>query len=393
MTRADHQILLITACIFCLMLPVTGMVPVFAELTSGRYSGLPIFDKHLFMSANMVGALLFVPVAGVLSDRLGHRRFMIAGAFAVNAAALWMMQGDWSYPLYLGLRFIEGCAHITSLSLLMTLAMDQARHVGSGRSMGLTGMALTLGVALGAPVGGIVGETDALDVFFYGAFLMGALAILSGVLLRDLPEGMSRPGLHGLASSLIRTRLLAVPYAFTFVDRLTVGFIVSTLSLYMGSVLGFGPREIGIAMMLFMLPFAVLTFPSALLARRFDPFAMMLTGSFLYGLVLMGMGFSDVESIDGLMLAGGVVAALMFAPSLVMVTRLADPLNRATAMAGFNLAGSLGFLLGPLLGGTLLSIFSGMTDNPYGPTFLVAGMLEIGCVLLFLPWLRNSRTP
>ena len=74
MARANLQIALITVSVFLLMLPVTGMVPVFAELTSGRYPGLPVFDRHLFMSANMVGALLFVPLAGLLSDRLGCRR-------------------------------------------------------------------------------------------------------------------------------------------------------------------------------------------------------------------------------------------------------------------------------------------------------------------------------
>ena len=52
-----------------LMLPVTGMVPVLPDFTAQRFPGLGQFASHLFMSVNMIGALVGAPVAGLLSDR------------------------------------------------------------------------------------------------------------------------------------------------------------------------------------------------------------------------------------------------------------------------------------------------------------------------------------
>jgi predicted MFS family arabinose efflux permease len=91
------------------------------------------------------------------------------------------------------------------------------------------------------------------------------------------------------------------------------------------------------------------------------------------------------------MVAGGVVAALMFAPSLVLATRLADPAQRATAMGGFHLAGSLGFMLGPMVGVGTLSGLRALGLEPYPGVFLLVGGLEVLCVLVCLPWLMRLR--
>src|SRR5690606_9537607 len=74
--------------LFCLMLPVTGMVPVLPELTLGRFAALGEFQSHLFMSVNMLGALIGAPLAGLLSDRLGRRKPLAVVALAANGLAL-----------------------------------------------------------------------------------------------------------------------------------------------------------------------------------------------------------------------------------------------------------------------------------------------------------------
>ncbi len=74
--------------LYGLMLPVTGMVPVLPDFTAQRFPGLGQFASHLFMSVNMIGALVGAPVAGLLSDRLGRRRTLAVGALAVNGLTL-----------------------------------------------------------------------------------------------------------------------------------------------------------------------------------------------------------------------------------------------------------------------------------------------------------------
>lgn len=394
----------IIALVFLLMLPVTGMVPVLSELTVGRHPEVGDFGRHLFMSINMIGALLAAPLAGLASDLLGRRAPLIVAALWVNGASLLLLSADHAYSVMLLLRFIEGCAHMTSLSLLMTLAADHARREGMGTSMGAVGAAVSLGVAAGAPLGGWLGGVEASLVPWWGGWLAIALGVVAPWVLRDgaaqaaqatSPDGeagtarKARPG--ALLKALLSNRLLAIPYLFAFVDRLTVGFIVSTFSLYLGTVMQFSPARIGLTMAAFLIPFSVLTFPAGLLCRRWDRLAMMIAGSILYGVFLVALAVAPGEALVHVMAAGGVVAALMYAPTLVLTAELARADQRAMTMAGFNVAGSLGFALGPLLAGSLVALFRAQGIDPYLPVFGFVAMLEIAIALAVVPlWLRGA---
>ncbi len=373
--------------IYLLMLPVTAMVPLLYALTEGRYPGLSDLGRHLFMSAHMAGALLFAVLAGVLSDRLGQRKRLIVPALLVNGFVLLMMTGPWPYGVQLLLRFIEGCAHMTVLSLAMTLAADRAAPGREGGAMGLVGAALSLGVASGAVLGGRLGAQTPEAVFLWGGGLMLVVALAAALTLRDAPVTRAPERLREVLRLTLRRRALLVPYVFTFVDRLTVGFIISTVSLYFATVMGLEPVRIGLVMAAFLLPFAVLTYPAGLLCQRWDPVVMMAGGSLLYGFFLAGLGFAGAKAVLPVMALGGVVAALMFAPSLVLVARLADPAQRATAMGGFHLAGSLGFMLGPLLGVAAITAMRALEWPPYPGVFVLVGGLEALVVVAFLPWL------
>lgn len=386
----SHAIRLV---ILLLMLPVTGMVPVLSELTVGRHPETGDVARHLFMSINMVGALVAAPLAGLVSDSLGRRVPLIAGAFIVNGVCLLLIAGDWSYAVLLALRFVEGCAHMTALSLLMALGADHARREGMGAAMGGVGAAVSLGVALGAPLGGWLGSASAVQVPWYGGLLMLVLGGVVPFLLRDPARAGGRRSMSGLLRALTRTRMLAVPYLFSFIDRLTVGFIVSTFSLYLGTVLGLSPARIGMVMAAFLIPFSLLTYPSGVLSQRFDRLAMMIAGSVLYGVFLIVLGLTPASLLVWAMALGGLVAALMYAPSLVLTAELAGENQRASALAGFNVAGSLGFALGPLLSGSLLAGFRAAGwDAPYLPVFVCIAALEIVIALAMLPvWLRLRR--
>ena len=387
-------ILPVVLLLYLLMLPVTAMVPVLRELTAGRYPELGEFELHLFMSANMLGALLFVPLAGLLSDLWQRRKALIVLAMGVNALSVWMLLGDWPWAVYLLWRFIEGCAHITALSLLMTMAGDHLHARGGrglGGGMGLVGAAISLGVATGAPLGGWIGQHGADEVLRYGAGLLALLFVLSLLWLRESPAPPRRTGLGGLLRALPQNRALLLPYAFAFVDRLTVGVIVSTLSLYLSSVIGMSALAIGLVMAMFLLPFSLLTWPAGLLSQRWNPVKMMFLGSLAYGLTLAGVGFVSAGWIPWLMFLGGVVAALMYAPSLLLVAALSQPAHKAISMGGFNFFGSLGFVLGPLLGGALVTLYGQSALPPYPMALATVAVLELVCVLLFLPWAIRRR--
>ena len=67
-----------------MLIPVTLPVPVLRELVHERFQ-VSEFLTSLFMSINMVGAVLAAPLMGTLADRWGQRKRMVLWALALDA--------------------------------------------------------------------------------------------------------------------------------------------------------------------------------------------------------------------------------------------------------------------------------------------------------------------
>ncbi len=369
-------------CVFLCVLPVTLVVPVLGALIQTRWE-LSDFSASLFMSVNMLGALIAAPLAGLLSDRLGRRRWLITTALLSDGLLLFAIDKSTQYGAALGLRLLEGAAHIFALSIIMALSADLARVRGSGRTMGVIGTALTLGVACGPPLGGALGNVDPSLPLLVGAALALVAALLSCLLLRDFPQKNKPADACGTWQLLTGRSKLLIPYSFAFVDRFTVGFFVSCFPLYLANVHGYPPGRIGFLLAAFLLPFALFCYPVGKAADRFPRSWFLAGGSVLYGLGATLVGIVNPAWLMPLLLWLGLTSSVMFVPSLVLVTELCGQDLRATAMGGFHSAGSLGFLLGPIAAGALSQI------GGYPFAFVVAGLAEILCVLVCLPALRR----
>ena len=81
-------------------------------------------------------------------------------------------------PILLILRFIQGAITVMAWSLVMTSALDSVPKTSYGKTMGVIGMAMMLGMAFGAPLGGFLAERYNVFVPMYLTsflFLMGTL--------------------------------------------------------------------------------------------------------------------------------------------------------------------------------------------------------------------------
>ena len=83
----------------------------------------------------------------------------------------------------------------------------------------------------------------------------------------------------------------------------------------------------------------------------------------------------------------------MFAPNLALCADLAPPGQRGAVYAGFQAAGSLGFVLGPLLAGGAFKVLSAHrpVEAAYRMTFVAAGATEVLCAAITLPMLLGLR--
>jgi len=380
-----------------ILVPVTLPVTVLRGLIQERF-GVGEFLASLFMSINMVGAVVAAPLAGAIADRRGRRRGLLIAALVCDAILLEALTLPVSFAGFMLIRFLEGAAHIVALSLLLSLASQARPAEQRGRVMGLAGGGIMLGVAVGAPLGGVIGGEDPILPLHAASILMAVAAVLAGWTLEETPNRATRPSLREVIGALRAHPLLLAPLAFAFADRFTVGFYTTTFSFFLSRIHGLPPPQIGLLMAAFMLPFALLSYPFGRLSERTSRVAMISTGSLVYGLFTAAVPWCPAPALPVLMLGLGVVSAVMFVPSLLITSDAAPESIRTTVMGAFNAAGSLGFIVGPAVGGWISESVARRWDweTGYRAAFGVAGISEIACVAIGLPFLialaRRGRT-
>ncbi|WP_097009301.1 MFS transporter [Natronoarchaeum philippinense] len=334
-----------------------------------------------FLAAEFGAFVTFVGVWGALSDAAGKRvPFIAVGALggAAGYGVLGVLPAitDVSFGVVLALRVVQGAATIGAFSLAMTMLMDL--DGGHGKNMGAAGIAIGSGTAVGAPLGGQLSEVDALAPLY----LACALLVVAGVLVWFVEDRAPSGGRSARAAlaSIRATPTLSIPYAFGLIDRMTAGFFALVGTLYFQDAFGIGPGETGLVLMLFFAPFALLQYPMGALSDRIGRTLPIVAGSALYGLGVISVGLAPTLRLAGVgMVAVGVLGALVSPATMALVTDIARDGDRGVAMGGFNMFGSVGFLLGFLVGGTVADAYGYLT------AFFVAGGMEILIALVTIP--------
>jgi MFS family permease len=333
-----------------------------------------------FLAVEFAAFVLFAVPWGLASDAAGRRTpFVAAGALlgAVGYLLLATLPGlfDLSFVAVLALRACQGAATVGAFSLAMTMLMDL--EGSTGRNMGSAGIAIGLGTATGAPLGGVLYGVGPLVPLYVasGVFVLVALGV--PFVVDRAPQGSDRASPFG---GIRRAPRLALPYAFGFADRLTAGFFSLVGTLYFRTVFDLGPGATGVTLALFFAPFALLQYPFGVVADRIGRTIPVLAGSALYGgaVILVG-AVTDLRTAQAGMVLVGVLGALMVPATLALVSDLADAGDRGVAMAGFNIAGSVGFLVGIVAGGLIADAYG------YRAAFFAIGALEIWLAAAALP--------
>ncbi|MBT3435776.1 MAG: MFS transporter, partial [Nitrospinaceae bacterium] len=320
--------------------------------------------------------------------------------------ALLLLSLDWApnYWALMTVRFLEGITHIAALTGVMGAALTLAHRKPerAGGIMGAIGGAIIFAVATGAGLGGALSK-GGIHRPIVAALIIGLLgALISGWILRHDRRVKQQEGGRNLANLMHvfkKEKALLVPCIFTFADRLLVGIIISSFNLYLVQALGWSPKQFGFLMSTLLFPFGLLCYPFGKLCRSWSKSGLLIGASLTYALFVASLAWLDPAWLFPSMLVLGVISALNFSPSLAMVADLTGDESRSTAMGAFNSAGSLGFFVGPLLGGTIVHFMLASGSPPiesYKMAFIAGGVVSILCTLISIPYLvklvRAGRT-
>ena len=375
---------LLSVIMFLTLVPVTLPVAGLQELVITRYGGSAT-DAHAFMSVNMLSGIVGVPVIMTLLRRAPDIRRWVTPLLLADAALFLLMSVAPSVGVLLVLRAVDGFVHLPAITLLMVAG----NRVGGDRSAGSLGVlasALMLGVCVGSPLGGILTDLGVRWVYVGGAAFFVAGTILS---LR-LP---AIEALRGARSYRWNRRAPEtwVPIAYAFMDRFSVGIFVSTFTLFLAAEHGLSASGRGALAALFMLPFALLCYPAARLAERRGWLGPMLAGNVGFGVVYASYGAVPLVWLPAAMIASGLTSALMFAPSLLLVSELVKRGHGEGLFGAFQVAGSLGFLAGPIVGGILVAV-TGRGGRPaYEAIFGAVGVVELSLAVITLVVMKTAE--
>lgn len=381
--------ILLGAATLLTMVPVTLLVPVLKPLVADRH-GASTFWTHFFQSCNLLGAAAATPLIAMICDRAGSRMRIVSLAMLGDALLLALMGFAPTLATLLAARFFEGITHMLALSALMAAAADHAEPARRGRVMGVVGACLMFGTALGTRLGG---KVPAEWSFFVAAGVSCFAALFVAALLREPARRSAARHWRDAVWLLRRHAALGIAYAYTFIDRFCVGVVISSFVLFLASVHGAKPDRIGGLLAAFLVPFAVLVYPAGRLVDRVGAVWPLVAGSAGFGLLMTLYGFTALAWMPVLMLGCGVLSAVMFAPTLTLCADLSPGDQRGAAFAGFNAAGSLGFLCGPLAGGGLCALLLPRLGEAgaYRATFVAAGAMEMLVALATLSVLLRLR--
>jgi MFS family permease len=376
----------IAAAMFLTLVPVTLIVPGLHELVEVAHGGSS-GDAHAFMTLNMLAGVISVPVTLRLVRRWPDIRLWLCAALLCDAIAFLGMGSADGLPALYAFRIMDGWFHLPAVTLLM-VASNRLSGDRRGGSLGALAGALMIGVAVGSPLGGLLVQRGDWWVYGSGAALLVVAALLS-LTIGEIP----RPNEQRASSRYAWNRSVPytwVPLGYGFMDRFSIGIFVSTFTLFMSEVHALTAPERGLLIALFMLPFAMLCYPAGRYADRRGWFAPMLIGNVCFGLVFASYGIVPKLLLPGAMLLSGVFSAFMFAPNLLLISDLVRRGYGEGLFGAFQVAGSFGFLTGPLVGGILVAATRDDTGRPaYEWIFAGAGALELILAAVSFTLLRS----
>lgn len=339
---------------FGIIIPV---IPFYAEEIGANPTQL-----GLLMAVYSLMQLLFAPMWGRISDRIGRKPVMMIGILGL-ALSFFLMALSTELWMLFAARIIGGLLSSANMPTVMAYVADITSEEDRGKGMGVIGASVGLGFIFGPAIGGIFSQSS-LNTPFY---LAGASSLLTFFLVAFvLKESLSVEQRSG--QSREKTSLLKAfngPVSVLFILQLFVSLSLSgleaTFAYFAAEKAGLGSVKLGYIFMIMGLAGAIVQGGLVgRLTKKYGEGVVIQTG-----VVISAIGFALILLIEGFGTAALFLTVFGIGNGLIRPSVSSLLTKKSTAGHGSTTGllssfDSLGRIIGPPLGGWLFSIAIGL---------------------------------
>ena len=362
------------------------------------YPILPFYIESMGASGTELGLLnasyavmrlIFGPIWGSISDRIGRKRILMVGILGFGITMVWFGLATQLWMLFAA-RILAGILSSATAPTTMAYIGDNAPEGELSKGLGRLSSAGGIGAILGPLLGGLVASNSLSTPFFISAVLAGISLVLAFIFLPEskpiLKEGSEKKkrmiDLREWGEAIFSP--VGILFILTFISTSGLYIFSNAFGLYGLERFGFGTQEVGVVYM-------VLGFVSMVSVGLLISPATKLLGEekiTIYGF------FAAAASLGLMLLANGFIAILLFtvilavaismqSTALISLTSKHATTEQGVTMGLSNSFVSLGRIVGPIAGGVLLDI------NIILPFAGAAGFLLIAW-FLSLMWVKRK---
>ncbi|KAF9150932.1 hypothetical protein BG015_007236 [Linnemannia schmuckeri] len=357
------------------------IVPIIPFIVSEKLDG-GATDTGLLLAVYAVGILLSSPIFGVLGDHFVSRRVpMLIGLVGMFLSTVLFMVAT-NFYVFLLARLLQGVGGGSVWTLGLALITDVFPANVLGVQMGKALVGYTLGLMMGPPLGGILYERGGYQAPFIFCCAITLIDFVARALIIEEREeivkalrvqGKREEAIEEVAEVVATRKNQRMEESTSFwkliknkrllacvIVTACISFVLSgaepTVPLYLASAFDLTSERIGLVFMAFSLP--TLTAPIAgALSDKFGAKIMCVIAIILCGtsVILIGVFQQSLSMIIFLFTVTGTTGTAILTPVLgeisgvVRTTGDGDGFARAYAM--FNMAFSIGVLVGPVICG------------------------------------------
>lgn len=339
----------------------------------------------ILLSAYFVTQILASPKWGALSDRIGRKPVLLTcTAMSSLSMVAYALVSSWEGIL--ASRILAGLA-AANVVVAQAYIADTSNDEERPRAMGRIGAAISLGLVGGPAIGGWLATLGDAN-FRSGNFLMGIVAASASAFaclwiffgVPHLPPSEARrPGARKAFDLTLLKELPSLRRLFLIssVGWLALACLEGTFGRLIKLKLGLGPQEFGwIFGYESLLGAFVSWFLLDWITRKFSEAPLLRGGYLLQGI---GLAITPFAPALGFLFLASTLYALgsgVANPTINSLCSQATPASRQGEMFGLlQGARSFGFIVGPILGGTLFDL---RAELPY----LVAGAAALAAACL-----------